>query len=507
MISGVWTSADFRANSQAATFMGKEISNRPPLLTAIEAALDQLHEQAQEHALLNLHFVEDACKAWITGHPQASATPVKGMKTSSRMRAIVALQSQMKVKRESLYLISPEDRQARELITAQYETSTQVLGIAPGNQDPRLDKGRAAFHQELLQATIDRARRLGHADDDLNTEQLGFLAAKAALKIDGVIDPKNHARCRVEAMRILCAMLTKNRALIQQFNGTGIEVVVVPANRPMTDLPEFATLKGVKISQEGGSPRTWDPTRGVGGLTVNTDSGQKLYVAITEENLLGTQVSAEVSAIGGGCYEARYSTTSHEFAHGLHISSAMTPAQKATIARCFAARKRARIDAATSCIIIEDHSLIPTPLALHQVFTEEWADGPRMRAVPLPAPKSYHVYKGAAYVMQPGGGAYLQYTTTYELQDCYSAFDEREYFAQLVNAYLGANGGTDPYTRRPRNNGDAWVRANENRDMVNLLDELFSAGTHSYFGQSRLDDTNVQDDGSDVTTVGDFIRA
>jgi hypothetical protein len=41
----------------------------------------------------------------------------------------------------------------------------------------------------------------------------------------------------------------------------------------------------------------------------------------------------------------------------------------------------------------------------------------------------------------------------------YSSRNESEFFAQLVNAYLGTNTGPDPYTGLPRNNSAEWVRA------------------------------------------------
>lgn len=502
MIAGVWTSTEFRANSKSSSIFGK----RKELLKSIETALDEAHSRPAEQTLLALSFVERACKAWIDAHPDTSSTPAPGKKLSNRRKAIETLQQQMKTRREALYAISPEERQRRAEVTSRYETSTNTLNIAPGGKDPRLMKGRAAFHQELLAKTIDRAKALGHDKDDFNTEQLGFLAAKASLKLDSIIDPKIKDRCRIEAMRVLCAMLGKNRQLAQQFETTGIEVVVVPANRPMTDLPEFASLKDVDISQASGTPRTWNPTRGVGGLTVTTPSGaQKMYVAITEENLLGTNVGSAVSAIGGGCYAARYSTTSHEFAHGLHIGGGLTAEQKATIERCFNQKRRARIDAANSRIVIDDVTLAPTQIVLQNLFELEWADGPRQRQAMLPVPKLYWVWKSGAYVANPGGG-HFRFSTRYDLQDCYSAFDNREYFAQLVNCYLGSNGGTDPYTGRPRHNGESWIRANEPADMVRLLDELFSAGAHAHFGQASVDDTNV-DDGVDQMTVGNYIRA
>ena len=504
MVSGIWTSSEFKANSQAKTFLGKEISKRSELLKQIEDALDHLHSQPEYQALQNLFFVEEACRTWLEAHPNTSSTPIKGMKTSHRRKGIERLQAQIKTKRQQLYEISDRDLHKRTLVTSKYQKSDVQLGVGPDGKDPRHMKSRAAFHQELLEKTIERARRLGHTEADFNTEQLGFLAAKATLKIDSVIDEKNRSKCKVEAMRVLCAMLGKNRTLAQQFNTAGIEVIVVPADRAMTDLPEFASLKDVDISQESGTPRTWNPTRGVGGLTVNVGGVQKMYVAVTEENLLGTNVAPTVAAIGGGCYAARYSTTSHEFAHGLHIGGALTPEQKATIARCFKARKRVRIDGPNR-IIIDDATLVPSQQALNAVFAKEWADGPRRRSTPLPTPRQYYIWKGSGYVMKPNG-THATYAATHELQDCYSAFDDREYFAQLVNAYLGANGGSDPYTGRPRNNGDAWVRANESAEMVQLLDELFSAGPSAHFGKAQLEDTNVAEDQTDAVTVADYIR-
>lgn len=490
MIQGIWTSSEFKANTQSRSVFGR----RKEALIAIDLVLDEAHAAPAEDALRWLYFIEKACKEWIESHPHTSATPSRGKKTSNRRKGIEALLRQIKTKSEELYRVSPEEVQRRQRITSQYETSDKDLNIAPGNKDPRVMKGRAAFHQELLEKTIERAKALGHAKDDFNTEQLGFLAAKATLKVDSVIDEKKRAACQTEALRILCAMLGKNRTLARQFEATGVEVVVVPADRPMTDLPEFASLKGQAINQDSGTARTWDPTRGVGGLVV----GGKMYVAVTEENLLGTTVGPAVSAIGGGCYAQQYSTTSHEFAHGIHMSTAMTDAQKRTITNCFDKKKRVRIDAKNDRLIVDDHTFPPTQRALDQLFSKEWVDGPRRKSVPLPRPKLYWVWKGSGYTD-------FRYSSNYELQDCYAAFDDREYFAQCVNAYLGANGGNDPYTGRPRRNGQAWVRTNEEREMVRLLDELLSAGVTNAYAKAQIEDTNV-DDGVDEQTVADYIK-
>ncbi|GJM45633.1 MAG: hypothetical protein DHS20C21_24750 [Gemmatimonadota bacterium] len=498
MIQGLWTKSEFQANTRSQSVFGR----RKKALRAIEVALDQGHAAPSTEAGNWLYVIERTCANWIDSHPYTSAIPVQGKKTSNRRKGIETLLGQIQTIYKTRYGATPEQDQRRQQVTSQYETSAKDLNIAPGDKDPRTMKGRAAFHQELLEKTAARAEALGHEKGDLNTEQIGYLAAKAVLKVDSVIDKKKQSACRVEALRVLSAMLGKNRELATRFEATGIEVVVVPANRPMTDLPEFASLKDVAINQDGGTPRLWNETRGVGGLSV----GGKMYVAVTEENLLGTGVGPAVAAVGGGCYAARYSTTSHEFAHGIHMSAAMSAEHKATIRASFNRRKGVRIDAANNRIIIDDASVAATQQSLDKVFSREWVDGPRRKLAQLPAPKLYFVWKGPGYVMNPPpADRHFQYSSLFELQDCYAAFDEREYFAQSANAYLGANGGNDPYTGRPRHNGHQWITANESPEMVRLLNDLFSAGSTHAYGRAQADGTNV-DDGVDELTVADYIK-
>ena len=61
--------------------------------------------------------------------------------------------------------------------------------------------------------------------------------------------------------------------------------------------------------------------------------------------------------------------------------------------------------------------------------------------------------------------------------ECYASQTEAEYFAQLSNAYLGTNLGNDPTTGQPRKNGREWIRANEPKPMVTLLDRLYKHRT------------------------------
>ncbi|MGW0607416.1 hypothetical protein ACWD3O_26280, partial [Streptomyces sp. NPDC002640] len=133
--------------------------------------------------------------------------------------------------------------------------------------------------------------------------------------------------------------------------------------------------------------------------------------AVAEENLLG-----ENTTVGPVPHQPEgYSSATHEIAHLLH-TTALTDTDRHLINRVFQARLAAGPDA-------------------------PWPDGIRRDL--------------------QGADA-----------DNYSSTDEYEYFAQLSNAYLGTNHGHDTTTGRPRNNGAAWVRANE-PDLLPLLERLY----------------------------------
>ncbi|WP_329492830.1 hypothetical protein [Kitasatospora herbaricolor] len=142
--------------------------------------------------------------------------------------------------------------------------------------------------------------------------------------------------------------------------------------------------------------------------------------AVTEENLLG-----ESTSVGNATHYADgYSTTTHEFAHTVHQYGLPAP-DRATITSSYQGK-------------------LNDPNAA-------WTDGPRqdLRGNPV---------------------------------DNYGSRDELEYFAQVTNAYLGTNHGTDPHTGQQRNNGPAWVRANEPA-LLPLLERLYGPdpvpGTHA----------------------------
>ncbi|MEY7979877.1 hypothetical protein AB8O53_26570, partial [Streptomyces pilosus] len=141
--------------------------------------------------------------------------------------------------------------------------------------------------------------------------------------------------------------------------------------------------------------------------------------AVTEENLLGERTTV---GTGMSAYPDGYSTALHEFAHTIHLHG-LDPVDQQRITNAF--RTTTRAGAAGN-----------------------WPDGP------------LHGHDADGRRSAPN----------------YSSRDEREFFAQLSNVYLRANGGNDPYTGLPRNNaGPEWVRTRQPA-LYPLLRRLYGEG-------------------------------
>jgi hypothetical protein len=288
--------------------------------------------------------------------------------------------------------------------------------------------------------------------------QFAYLAAAI------MVNSRHAPGARKEALRQIAAELGDKDVAMRMIKKPVI-AVVVPRDKQMTELTEFASLK---TSDSGAGPgktfdgREWAHVRGVGNVTVGT----KVYAAITEENILGgdpdpkvfeekhDSTGAVVTPAGAaqGGYTVGYSTTTHEFAHVLHRNG-LSEDDKKVIAKAYAERR-----AATSGSVTK--------------LTKRWVDGPRVSPT---APKNW---KDAGWTdrkwLQHLNGLTEAARKPFE---CYAAQNDAEYFAQLSNAYLGTNMGNDPTTGKPRKNGRAWIKAHEPREMVALLDRLYQHKT------------------------------
>ena len=375
------------------------------------------------------------------------------------------------------------------------------------------EKERAAFHQELLAKTIEiRKREAGYKEEDLNPEQIGYLHANAILKVVNIADPGKREASKIEALRILSMMLGKSPVLAKKFETSRFEVVVVPADTPFTDLAEFRSspalvnqVTGIAVSiseNTSGPARTWAETRGMGGIEI----GNKIYIAVCEENLRGTVTTGNALAAGGNCYEQRYSTTAHEFAHTIHLH-AMDAKQNQVIVDCYKRRLKGVVvssDGTVKCgtVAVDDNLTgkiqlgpIPTTFQIKSALESEWVDGPRMAAIAWPQEYDInYLNANGDYFMQ--GAERRSFKSRYLPTTNYASTNAREYWAQLASAYLGCNGGTDPYTGRTRHNSRAWIMSNEEPAICHLLDEVFSPhglkeGIGSGFGAATIPDTNV----------------
>jgi peptidoglycan hydrolase-like protein with peptidoglycan-binding domain len=125
------------------------------------------------------------------------------------------------------------------------------------------------------------------------------------------------ARARAQAIELYGSIAPANR---QRMQADPVTIDVIPHNKKLTELPEYAHLAGT-TTFDG---RLWDNVRGIQ-TTVN---GVR-RVAVAEEDLV--TVAGTAASYGSGFLEA------HEGGHGLQFSG-LTAAQQGTLATIYAAR-------------------------------------------------------------------------------------------------------------------------------------------------------------------------
>ncbi len=250
-------------------------------------------------------------------------------------------------------------------------------------------------------------------------EEFGRAAACFCLVMPD--DVQHPGESKTEALRILSAQMAGDKAVTRR----AIERVrgmVIPANRLTTDYAPFDRLRGTST----GDGRTWDTVRGIG----NTPLGELRYSSMPEENLLGIPCTATYTPTSGptagvpqtlGQYPEGYSVATHEVAHSLQ-GAALTEEDNETIQDAYDDRKTAATADPTN--------------------PDMWVDG---------------------------------------REGCYASTNVAEFYAQLSNAYLGTNGGTDPTTGDTRHNGKDWVRSHE-PEVYEILERVYAG--------SELEGTN-----------------
>ncbi|MEU1299248.1 hypothetical protein [Streptomyces shenzhenensis] len=136
----------------------------------------------------------------------------------------------------------------------------------------------------------------------LSVEEFTAVAARLLVVVPDGVEQPEAARAEAEALvadmladpQIAVALLTRGRRLI-----------VVPRNRPLTSLDEFAGLRG---RHHPGGGRSFDVARGLALF-----HRRRGLVGVGEENLLGESTDV----LGDDFYDDGYSVARHEWAHAI----------------------------------------------------------------------------------------------------------------------------------------------------------------------------------------------
>jgi hypothetical protein len=129
-----------------------------------------------------------------------------------------------------------------------------------------------------------------------------------------------------ECAAFVTQIIGKNKYAQKKMKDDKVTLVIIPHDKKMTDLPQFAALKGTNTFDG----RLWDNVRGSGGMRAPDGS---FAIGVPEENL--TAIAGAVDGYGPG-----YSVGMHEFTHAVH-DEGLTAAQKTKITQLYAARQAA----------------------------------------------------------------------------------------------------------------------------------------------------------------------
>lgn len=141
--------------------------------------------------------------------------------------------------------------------------------------------------------------------------------------IDGVTviaPPGAHADAIDRCAEFIHQELARNQFAQHKMQEARATIVIIPARTRMTEVPQFASLRGQKTFDG----RDWSTVRGSGGL--NAPDGS-FAIGVAEENLRA--VAGIVSS-----YPAGYSIGMHELAHAVE-SKGLTKAQKQRLERLY----------------------------------------------------------------------------------------------------------------------------------------------------------------------------
>lgn len=202
---------------------------------------------------------------------------------------------------------------AEQLATGQ--GAAQSTGQAPATQAPATAQsaGPAAGARPAGGALARLANPDPVVEGEISQEVLG-------VRIVG----RGVSPTAVEACaKFVTASLASRPDIQDRLEAEKVVIVIVPRGKPMTDVAEFAGLRGGSTIDG----RLWSDVRGSGGMRVR---GGAWAIGVPEENLIHTGAGAD-------SYGEGYNVGLHELAHTIHLKGLSRP-ERAKVDTLYAAR-------------------------------------------------------------------------------------------------------------------------------------------------------------------------
>jgi hypothetical protein len=171
-------------------------------------------------------------------------------------------------------------------------------------------------------ATFDRAARAGL--EHLNPGPLPPPPPPGGTMVGGVVIKDRDVTSAAAEARRSVELLTVRPDIQERLRKANVSLVVIPADKKLTDVPEFAPLRGTKTFDG----RIWDDVRGAGGMSL---PGGGIAVGVAEETLTHRPPDP---------YPGGYNVAMHELAHVIH-EVGLPKSDTAAIDAAYAARKSA----------------------------------------------------------------------------------------------------------------------------------------------------------------------
>jgi len=206
---------------------------------------------------------------------------------------------------------------ARAINAAAYTRGRHVV-FGPGQYRPGTTEGQHLLAHELTHVVQQASGRL-HSAPTLQRKAASTLATKI---VDHGASSDAVEMAKLRMNQVLGSLADPAAG---ELKGATVELHIIPHDKKLTDLPQFASLKGTKTFDG----RTYDELRGVGA----TKAGDTIRYAIAEEQLVAIKGQPSAYALGF--------VAAHESGHVVE-QFGLTKEQKKDLKDAYDARKTAK---------------------------------------------------------------------------------------------------------------------------------------------------------------------